>query len=184
VSRAGSTISAAGGLFALTGGGGAGVGGREDRLVAALRAAGDADDVLHAIVRAVVPEAATLDAELHRAAMDEAFCDVLAENPEADLLNLPAEERLELTANFVAISEYERFVRDVGEQVINNAPADTAARRLREVKQLFKMMMREAFSERATRAGSGPSSWTVETVQAIAAAAVADVYDIFESWIA
>ena len=116
------------------------------RLDPALLSGRDAHDVMDAVVEAVRPVDGTQDAEAERRAILDALSDLLKQFPEADLLNLDAEQRNFAIERFTAIDVFRRFHLDVGKSISDKAPsASTALARLKEVRDYIKEQVAASF---------------------------------------
>jgi hypothetical protein len=113
-----------------------------------LLAGRSADEVLNAVLEAVRPIDGTQDAEASRAAIRDALSDLLTLFPEADLLNLSAEQRLFAIERYAAIDVFRRFDLDVGKAIRDKAPsATTALSRLKEVRDYIKEAVAASFRD-------------------------------------
>jgi hypothetical protein len=101
---------------------------------------------MDAIIEAVRPIDGTQDAEAGRAAIRDALSELLARFPEADLLNLSAEERAFAIEHYVALDVYRRLDLDLGKTIRDKAPsATTALSRLKQVRDSVKQTVAAAF---------------------------------------
>lgn len=72
--------------------------------------------------------------------------ELLARFPEADLLNLSAEERAFAIEHYVALDVYRRLDLDLGKTIRDKAPsATTALSRLKQVRDYVKQTVAAAF---------------------------------------
>jgi hypothetical protein len=112
----------------------------------AILAGRSAQEVMDAIIEAVRPIDGTQDAEAGRAAIRDALSELLARFPEADLLNLSAEERAFAIEHYVALDVYRRLDLDLGKTIRDKAPsATTALSRLKQVRDYVKQTVAAAF---------------------------------------
>jgi hypothetical protein len=106
----------------------------------------NADEILNAIVEATRPVDGTQDTEAARAAIREALSDLLTRYPDADLLNLGADQRNFVIERYVALDVFQRFQLDVGSAIISNAPnATTALSRMKQVRDYIRETVAAAF---------------------------------------
>lgn len=104
------------------------------------------EQIMSAVVQAVRPVDGTQDAEATRDAIKCAASELLAKNPDADLLSLSEDERLFMVERFLAIDLFNRLMLDIGQAIQKNAPSiSTAASRLREIKNYIKQAVSAAF---------------------------------------
>jgi|SRR5579864_2629621 len=146
----------------------------------AVLAGRSAREVMDAIVEAVRPADGTQDAEASRAAIKDALSEVLTMFPDADLLNLTADQRDVAIERFVAIDVYRRTALDIGKTIQDKAPTATVAlARLKEVKDYIKQTVAAAF--RKLR-GSG-QRLTSGRVNQVIRAALGETFQVFEAYI-
>ncbi len=171
------TAAALGGALAgLAGGQGSGTGSPLDP---ALLAGRSADEVMDAVVEAVKPTDGTQDAEASRAAIRDALSELLKRFPNADLLNLSADERAFAIEQFTALDVFQRFVLDVGKTIQDRAPdATTALQRLREVRDYIREAVASSFRKLATTGRSLTSGRIGQVVRD----ALRDTFEIFEGY--
>lgn len=178
--RFGSTASTAGALDGalanVAAGQPAAVGSPLDPTLLAGRAA---QEVMDAVVEAVRPVDGTQDAEAERAAIRDALSELLTRFPDADLLNLDAEQRSFAIERFTAIDVFRRFELDVGKTIVEKAPsAITALARLRAVRDYIKESVSAAF--RKLR-GSG-KALTAGRVSQVVRDALRETFEVFEGY--
>ena len=112
----------------------------------ALLAGRNVQDVMDAVVEAVRPVDGTQDAEAERAAIRDALTELLTRFPDADLLNLDADQRIFAIERFTAFDVFRRFELDVGKTIVEKAPsAVTALSRLKEVRDYVKQSVAASF---------------------------------------
>lgn len=105
-----------------------------------------AREVMDAVVEAVRPIDGTQDAEAARAAIRDALAELLTRYPDADILNLSAEQRSFAIECYAAIDVFRRFDLDVGKAIHDNAPsAATALSRLKEARDYVKEVVAASF---------------------------------------
>ncbi|WGS19234.1 MULTISPECIES: Qat anti-phage system associated protein QatB [unclassified Bradyrhizobium] len=90
------------------------------------------EEIATAIIEAVKPVDGTLDAEAERASIHDAMSELLAEYPDADLLDLSDDERKFVIEKFTAIDVAQRFALDVGKHLLERAPTAAVAMARRE----------------------------------------------------
>lgn len=104
------------------------------------------NEVMDAVVEAVRPVDGTQDAESERMAIRDSLSDLLTQFPDADILNLDADQRNFAIERFTAIDVYRRFDLDVGKTISEKAPsAMTALSRLKEVRDYIKEEVAASF---------------------------------------
>lgn len=134
---------------------------------------------MDAVVEAVRPIDGTQDAEAERASIRDALSDLLTRFPEADLLNLEAEQRAYAIERFTAIDIFRRFDLDLGKTLRDKAPsAVTALSRLKQVKEYVKETVAAAF-RKMRDAGS---SVTAGRVNQIVREALRETFEVFEGY--
>jgi hypothetical protein len=135
--------------------------------------------VIDAIVQAVRPSDGTQDAEINRASIRDALCELLTKFQEADPLNLKAEERGFVVERFVAIDVFRRFDLDLGKTIQEKAPSAKAAlSRLKEVKDYIKETISASF--RKLREKGFPM--ITGRIREIAQAALRETLVVFEGY--
>ena len=135
--------------------------------------------VMDAVVEAVRPIDGTQDAEASRAAVRDALSELLTRFPEADLLNLDAEQRSFAIERYSAIDVFRRFELDIGKTVVEKAPsATTALSRLKEVKEYIKEMVAASF-RRLRDAGR---AMTAGRVSQVVSDALHATFQVFEGY--
>jgi hypothetical protein len=145
----------------------------------ALLAGRDAQQVMDAVVEAVRPVDGTQDAEAERAAIRDALTELLTRFPDADLLNLDAEQRTFAIERFTAIDVFRRFELDVGKTIVEKAPsAVTALSRLKEVRDYVKQSVAASF-RKLRDAGR---SLTSGRISQVVRDALKETFDVFEGY--
>jgi hypothetical protein len=145
----------------------------------AILAGRSAQEVMDAIIEAVRPIDGTQDAEAGRAAIRDALSELPTRFPEADLLNLSAEEKTFAIEHYVAHDVYRRFDLDLGKTIRDKSPsATTALSRLKQVRDYVKETVAAAFRKlrdpgRAITAGG---------VGQVVRAALRDTLQVFEGY--
>ncbi|WP_375210916.1 Qat anti-phage system associated protein QatB [Hyphococcus sp.] len=176
--RMGKTAQTAAGLSnALSGGGGGG-----DATLAAtineLRGR-SANEIINGVVDAVAPIDGSQDVEASRESIREVLADLIAERPDADLLNLDDESRDVVVEQFIAADVYRRIVLDVGKKIQDAAPnAKVALQRLRQVKDYVKETVKYAFNSVRDKLGSSKSA----NVGKISHDALRETFEVFEAY--
>lgn len=145
----------------------------------ALLAGRSAQEVMDAVVEAVRPVDGTQDAESERFAIREALSELLTRFPDADLLNLDAEQRSLVIERFTAIEVFHRFELDVGKTIVEKAPtAVVALARLKEARNYIKESVSAAF-RKLRDAGR---SLTAGRVSQVVANALQETFAVFEGY--
>jgi hypothetical protein len=178
--RFGRTASTAGTLFAALSSFPAGrlaaPGEPLDRLALAGRSA---QEVIDAVIEAVRPVDGTQDAEASRLAIRDALSDLLTRYPDADFLNLGAEQCVFVIERYAAVDVYRRFYLDVGQAICEKAPGATAAlARLKEARDYIKETVAAAFRRQASE-GRAIAPGRVEQV---VREALRDALQVFEGY--
>lgn len=105
-----------------------------------------AQEVMDAVVEAVRPVDGTQDTEAARESIQDALVELLTRFPEADLLNLDADQRSFAIERFTAFDVYRRFVLDVGKTISEKAPNPTTALgRLKQARDYIKETVAASF---------------------------------------
>lgn len=139
-----------------------------------------ADEVMDAVVEAVRPVDGTQDAEASRAAIRDALSELLTRFPEADLLNLSAEQREFAIERYTAHDVFRRFDLDVGQSIREKAPNPTTGlARLKQARDYVKETVAAAF--RKLR-GAG-RSLTPGRISEVVRAALRETFDVFEGYV-
>jgi hypothetical protein len=145
----------------------------------ALLAGRSVEDVMDAVVEAVRPVDGTQDAEAERPSIRDALSELLTRYPDADLLNLEADQRAYAIERFAATDVYRRFDLDLGKALRDKAPsAVTALSRLKQVKDYVKETVAAAF-RRMRDAGRAV---TAGRVNQIVRDALRDTFEVFEGY--
>lgn len=136
-------------------------------------------EVMDAVIEAVRPVDGTQDAEVGRASIRDALSELLTRFPDADLLNLEADQRDYAIERFTAIDVFRRFELDLGKTIIDKAPSATAALgRLKEVREYIKQSVAASF-RRVRDAGRTMTSGRIgQVVQD----ALKETFEVFEGY--
>jgi hypothetical protein len=136
-------------------------------------------EVMDAVVEAVRPIDGTQDAEAARAAVRDALSELLTRFPDADILNLSAEQRTLVIERYAALDVFRRFDLDVGRTIHENAPsAATALAHLKEVRDYVKEVVAASF-RRLRDLGRAITSATVSDV---VRAALRETFQVFQDY--
>lgn len=134
---------------------------------------------MDAIVEAVRPVDGTQDAEAARIGIRDSLSELLTRFPEADLLNLEAEQRAFVIERYTASDVYHRFHLDVGQAIVDSAPtAATALSRLKQVRDYVKETVAASF-RRLRDAGR---AITAGRVSEVVRDALAETFQVFEGY--
>lgn len=145
----------------------------------ALLAGKSVQEVMDAVVEAVRPIDGTQDAEAARAAIRDALSELLTRFPEADLLNLDAEQRHFAIKRYSAIDVFRRFELDLGKTIVEKAPsAATALSRLKQVRDYVKEAVAAAF-RKLRDAGR---TLTAGRVSLVVRDALRETFQVFEGY--
>ncbi len=135
--------------------------------------------VMDAVVEAVRPVDGTQDAEAARVAIRDALSELLTRFPDADLLNLNAEQRSYAIEQYTANDVFRRFQLDVGKTIQENAPnASTALLRLKQVRDYVKEAVAASF--RKLREAS--QTLTSGRISRVVMDAVRATFQVFEAY--
>ena len=145
----------------------------------ALLAGRTVQEVMDAVVEAVRPVDGTQDAEAERASIRDALSELLTRFPDADLLNLGADQRVYAIERFTAIDVFRRFELDLGKTIVERAPSAIAAlSRLKEVRDYIKQSVAASF-RRLRDAGRTLTSGRIgQVVQD----ALKETFEVFEGY--
>ena len=139
-----------------------------------------AQEVMDAVIEAVRPVDGTQDAEAERASIRDALSELLTRFPEADLLNLEADQRDYAIERFAAIDVFRRFELDLGKTIVDKSPSATAALgRLKEVRDYIKQGVAASF-RRLRDAGRTLTSGRIGKV---VQDALQETFEIFEGYV-
>lgn len=140
----------------------------------------DADQLLDAVVESVRAIDGTQDAEAERRCIRDALTETLEQYPEANLLELSAEQRAFAIEHFVALDVFVRFELDVGKAIIDNAP--TAAQglsRLKEARDFVREAVGAAFRTLAKQGHTVSSN----ALASVVAAVLKETFSVFEGYL-
>lgn len=152
----------------------------QEGLDRALLSTMDADRLLDAVVESVRSVDGTQDAEAGRRSVREALTETLEHFPDADLLNLDAEQRAFAVEQFVALDVFNRFELDVGKAIVDSAPnAMQGLSRLDDAKDFIKESVGSAFRQLAKAGHSVTSS----VLASVVAAALKLAFTVFEDYL-
>lgn len=138
-----------------------------------------AKEVINAVIEAVRPIEGTQDAEAARASLRDALSEVLVVYPDADLLDLNAEQREFAVEMYVAEDIYRRFDLDLGTHIRSKAPSATSASsRMKQARDYIKERVRASF-RKLRKAGQVFSD---KRVHQIVHQALRDTFQVFEGY--
>ncbi|WP_236461904.1 MULTISPECIES: Qat anti-phage system associated protein QatB [Pseudomonas] len=139
-----------------------------------------ASEVMDALVEAVRPVDGTQDAEAERASIRGSLSDVLVRYPDADLLNLSAEQRAFAIERFTAMDVFHRYELDMCKTIQEKAPsASVAMRRLKEIKDYIKECVSASFRKIAT----ARTPLTTARISQVVTQALQDTFEVFEGYV-
>ena len=145
----------------------------------ALLAGQTVEEVMDAVVEAVRPVDGTQDAEAERASIRDALSDLLTRFPDADLLNLDADQRDYVIERFTATDVFRRFELDLGKTILERAPSAIAALgRLKEVRDYIKQSVAASF-RRLREAGRSVTSGLISR---LVQDALKETFEVFEAY--
>jgi len=145
----------------------------------ALLAGRSVNDVMDAVIEAVRPIDGTQDAEAERAAIRDSLSELLTRFPDADLLNLDADQRTFAIERFTAIDVFRRFELDLGKTIQEKAPnAAAALGRLKQVRDYVKEAVGAAF-RKLRDAGR---TLTAGRIGRVVTDALKETFEVFEGY--
>lgn len=145
----------------------------------ALLAGRSVEEVMDAVVEAVRPIDGTQDAEAARAAIRDALSELLTRFPEADLLNLDAEQRAFAIERYTALDVFRRFDLDVGQTIRDKALSATVAlSRLKQVRDY----VRETVAASFRRLRDAGRAITAGRVSQVVTDALRETFQVFEGY--
>ncbi len=139
-----------------------------------------ARQIVGAIIASIRPSDGTQDTESSRVATNNAFSDLLNKYPEADLLDLSLEQRLNVMEFFIGYDIFNRVCLDVENTIKNKSPnASVAQQRLKDMKQYIKSEIARVFrDEQATH-----TQWDSKTVQGFVRDVITKTLKVFEDYL-
>jgi len=135
------------------------------------------DEITDAIINAVRPIDGDLDSEASQDSIKEAFSELLEKEENTDLLNLTDEQRLFVVEKFVANDVFARFNLDMGKNILDSAPTNIAASRLKEAKDYIREAVSAKFREKITKDTVSPFS-----IRNLIQDVLTETFKIFESY--
>jgi hypothetical protein len=139
-----------------------------------------ASEVMDALVEAVRPVDGTQDAEAERASIRGSLSDVLVRYPDADLLNLSAEQRTFAIERFTAMDVFHRYELDMCKTIQEKAPsASVAMRRLKEIKDYIKECVSASFRKIA----NARTPLTTGRISQVVTQSLQDTFEVFEGYV-
>lgn len=154
-------------------------GAADAQIEAAVFAGRSAEEIATAIIEAVRPVDGTQDAEAERTAIHDAMSELLAEFPDADLLNLSDVEREFVIEKFTAIDVARRLELDVGKHLLGRAPTATVAMaRLKQMRAYITETVAASFRKLREQGQTLTSGRVARVVQA----ALRDTFEVFEGY--
>jgi hypothetical protein len=139
-----------------------------------------ASEVMDALVEAVRPVDGTQDAEAERSSIRGSLSDVLVRYPDADLLNLSAEQRTFAIERFTAMDVFHRYELDMCKTIQEKAPsASVAMRRLKEIKDYIKECVSASFRKIA----NARTPLTTGRISQVVTQALQDTFEVFEGYV-
>ncbi len=171
------TAGALGGALASVAGGQAAT--HESPLNPALLSGRTVEEVMDAVVEAVRPVDGTQDAEAERASIRDALSELLTRFPDAELLNLDADQRDFVIERFTAIDVFRRFELDLGKTILEKAPSAIAALgRLKEVRDYIKQSVAASFRKLRDAGRTATSGRIGQMVRD----ALTETFEVFEAY--
>ena len=137
----------------------------------------DEDEITDAIINAVRPIDGDLDSEASQNSIKDAFSELLEKEDNTDLLNLTDDQRLFVVEKFIANDVFARFNLDMGKNILDNAPTNVAASRLKEAKDYIREAVYTKFREKITKDTVSPSS-----IRNLIQDVLTEAFEIFESY--
>jgi len=179
--RLGSVPRTAGALYgALSALAGAPTPAAESPLDPAVLRGRSADDIMNAVVETVRPVDGTQDSEADRNAIKDALSQLLAQFPDADMLDLTDDQRSFVVERFVAVDIFNRLSLDVWKAIQDKAPSVAAAvSRLSAIKDYI----RETVSSVFRRLRTGGEMLTARRVATIVRQTIQETLQVFEDFV-
>lgn len=139
----------------------------------------DAQGVINAVVEVVAPGDGTLDGEACREAIADALSELLDRFPDADLLNLSADQRAFAIECYVAQDVFKHIELDIGNTIRDKAPTvKDAMLRFSEIWSYIQETVSAAFRHlREQRVVI-----TSQNIAAVASAALKETFEVFEAY--
>ena len=138
-----------------------------------------AQEVMGAVVEAVRPVDGTQDAEVARAAIQDALSDLLTRFPEANLLDLDTDQRNFAIERFTAIDVFRRFELDVGKVILDKAPsAAVALSRLKQARDYVKETVASVFR----KLRNADRNLTADRINGVVRDALHETFQVFEGY--
>ncbi len=139
-----------------------------------------ASQIVGAIIAAIKPSDGTQDTEASRDATKNAFSELLDKYPDADLLNLSIEQRLNVMEFFVGYDIYNRVCLDIEKTIKDkSSSASVALQRLKDMKQYIKSEVARVFREEQT----GHTQWAPDVVQGFVRDIIFKTLKVFEDYL-
>ena len=136
--------------------------------------------LLDVVAEIVAPVDGTQDAESSRAAVFEAIAELQNQYPNADILELTAQQRDVLIEEFVAVSVYQRVILDIGDAISAKAPSIQAeSSRLQQIRDFIKATVSGAFAQ--GRIIGSPT--TSSDIASRTRDALQRTFQIFKDWV-
>lgn len=140
----------------------------------------NAEDIVNAIIETVKPVDGTQDAESSRAAINDAFSDLLTTYPDADLLNLDENQKQLVIERFISYDVYRRISLELGSAVRDKSPnAKTCLQRLKEIRDY----VRETISNAFRKFRSSLQRLNVGHIKEIATMSIHEAFIVFEEYV-
>ena len=154
--------------------------GTENPLDPNILAGRSANEVMDAVVNAVRPIDGTQDAEASRTAIQDALSELLTRYPDADLLDLDAEQRAFAVERYTAADVFRRIQLDLGKTIMDKAPsAAMALSRLKQVREYVREVVSASFRRLRERG----RSVTANRVGAVVRDALQTTFTVFEGYV-
>jgi hypothetical protein len=139
-----------------------------------------AKQIVGAIVEAIKPADGTQDAEASRKASTDAFSELLDKYPDADLLNLTDEQRLDVMEYFIGNDVFNRVWLDVGPAIQDKASsAGMALQRMAEMQQYIKSEVARVFRQER----NSEAKWTTNAVHKLIYKVISKTLGVFEDYL-
>ncbi|MCJ2046370.1 hypothetical protein MKK58_17785 [Methylobacterium sp. J-078] len=177
----GGTVVTAGGLYGVLSALSSGARSPVDLGVDAAELRGrPAAEVADRIANALRPSDGTQDTEAARDAISRAISDLVAAEPEVDLLALSPEQIGTVVEGYVAHDLCHRIELDVGKAVHDKAPDPaTATQRLEQMKDYVRQEVARCFRARSDRGQRLDRQGSAT----LAASVLRDVFEVFEGYL-
>lgn len=139
-----------------------------------------AREIADEIARALQPPDGTQDAEASRDAIARSLSELIAANPDVDMLALTPEQIDLVTQTYVGEDICHRIDLDIGKAVLDNAPTMAEGqKRLEDMKAYIRQEVALIFRTRSDRG----QRMTRQNAASLTAGVIQSTFDIFEEYL-